>query len=77
MKTTQQKITLFLISTESHVAPKRQVFQHAQYRKDFNQVYQSMLDSGLIEERGHGCRGSIKMVFITHKGLHPELYPNG
>jgi hypothetical protein len=74
MISTQQKITNFLVNTKDHVSPKRAILQHVQYRKDFVAVYQAMLDAGIIEERGIGCRGCSKMVFITHKGLHPEMY---
>jgi len=67
MQTTEKKIIGFLINTKDHAAPKRHVLQHAQYRKDFVTVYQDLINRGLIVERGHGFRGSIRMVLLTYQ----------
>jgi hypothetical protein len=75
MKTTQQKILGFIINTRDHVSTRRDIRMRIRHRPDFAQAYQDLLAQGLIAERGEGCRGSVKMVFITHRGLHPELYP--
>jgi hypothetical protein len=65
MITTQKKIILLLINTKDHAAPKRDILMRASYRKDFQQVYQSMLDLGIIAEHGEGSKGvkgSTKIV---------------
>jgi hypothetical protein len=76
MITTEKKIINFLVNTEAHASPKRAILMRMSYRKDFQAVYQGLLDQGIIQELGIGCRGCVKMVFITQKGLHPELYGN-
>jgi len=77
MTTTKHKIYLILINTKDHTTPKRDILMRLNHRADFNEVYQSMLLEGIIDEIGAGLRGvkgSTKIVrLLKSDWIDPNL----
>jgi hypothetical protein len=64
MRSTQQKIALFLINTKDHELNYRDLAKRIKYRKDFQPVYDMMLRAHVIEERGSGTKYDPKIVHL-------------
>jgi hypothetical protein len=69
MISTEQKIIQFLVNTKDHASSKRDIRMRIRHRSDFAEVYQSLLDRGVIQEYGLGLKKNTRMVCITFEYL--------
>lgn len=65
IRTTRQRVIDLLINTKDHAANKRDLLMRLAYLKDFQAVYQAMLEEKIIEEYGSGMKARPKMVCLT------------
>ena len=72
MITTKQKIVWLLTNTRDHALPKRDILMRVSRRRDFQEVYQQMIDLHIIEEWGQGKSGLSGSTKIVRKADEPD-----
>ena len=65
---TRQRIGMVLVNTKDHQISRREIRMRLRYLPDFQVVYQSMLEQGIITETGSGRKGSTKLVRLLAPG---------